>query len=548
MRSAVWFAALRALAGCFLGGLLFATAFPAIGATIHVPLTASTIQAGINLAQPGDTVLLAPGTYTGVGNKDLDFFGKDIALIGAGGSAATIIDCQGAGRGLHLTSGETRAALVQGITIRNGNLPSGHGGGIQCYSAPTFRDLVVRQCYAKYTGGIDINTGGTPLLESCVIESNVDDTGAGGGLSICNDSDAVLVNVMVRNNYSDGRGGGVNICYAKPQFFNVTFEGNEAASNGGGAFYNAASDVYFKDCLFIRNRARDGGGLDTGGRPGLIENCSFIENTALELGGAICIESDQGAIFRNCLILRNTAGAGGGAYVGEYMAYPPCQFINTSFIGNECLWAAGSAITANWQGKADLIDCVLEGNIGGPGLWTDFGASINASCSDLWGNPSGNYGGDLVDQTGVNGNISLDPLFCDAATDDFSLEGSSPCLPWNNECGVQMGVYGAGCDLTAVEPVVPQHALLGANYPNPFNPSTTIPFALREPMAITLAVFDVGGRLIRVLAEERDFPVGQSELVWDGHDGAGQPAPSGVYFYRLESLDGATARPMLLVK
>jgi len=535
------------LLSCLAVGFLFPTGRLAWAAVIQVPYEVTTIQAGIDLAQPGDTVLVAPGTYTGPDNRDLDFFGKDIALIGTGGSRATVIDCAASGRGLHLTNGETRAALVQGITIRNGYLPNGHGGGIQCYSAPTFRDLVVRQCFAHYTGGIDINTGGAPLLEDCVIEDNEDSAGAGGGLSICNGSAPILQNVVIRRNYSDGRGGGAYICYASPQFFGVTFEDNEAASNGGGACYNAASQAYFKDCIFIRNRARDGGGLDTGGDPGLIEDCVFIENTALETGGAICIESDEGAIFRNCLILRNTAGAGGGVYVGEYMPYPPVQFINSSFIGNECLWAAGSAITANWQGKANLVNCLVTGNIGGVALWAQY-AAIYLSCSDVWGNPAGNYGGAMTDQTGLDGNISLDPLYCDAGADDFTLEDSSPCLPANNDCGVQMGAFGEGCSLTAVGVPAPPGIALEANYPNPFNPSTTIPFTLSDPTQITLAVFDVSGRLIRVLAAEASYPVGRHELRWDGLDAAGQPAPTGVYFYRLETPARATARPMLLVK
>jgi len=518
----------------------------ASAAVIQVPQGAATIQAGIDLALPGDTVLVTPGTYRGVGNRDLDFFGKDIALIGSQGSAATIIDCQSLGRGLHLTSGETRSALVQGITIQNGNIPGDHCGGILCYASPTFRDVVVRQCFAQYTGGIGFNGSGAPLLENCVIEDNEDSAGAGGGIAICNGSSPILQRVIIRGNYSDGRGGGAYICFSSPEFYNVTFEGNEAASNGGGAFYTS-SQVHFKDCLFLGNRARDGGGLDTGVDPGLIENCTFIENTALETGGAICSESDEGAVFRNCLILRNTAGAGGGVYVGEYMPYPPVQFINCSFIGNECLWAAGSAITANWQGKADLVNCTVTGNLGGVALWTQY-AAIYLSCSDVWGNPAGNYGGAMSDQTGLDGNISLDPLFCDADTDDYTLEDSSPCLPPNNDCGVQMGAFGEGCSLTAVGAPPPPGVSLEANYPNPFNPSTTIPFTLREPLAITLAVFDVSGRLIRTLATQASYPIGRHELRWDGLDAAGQPAPSGVYFYRLETSAGATALPMLLVK
>jgi hypothetical protein len=75
--------------------------FPAacVAATWEVPGHAGTIQGGINLASPGDTVLVHPGTYTGSGNKDPDFGGKELVLRSEPGPEVTIIDCEGAGPG-----------------------------------------------------------------------------------------------------------------------------------------------------------------------------------------------------------------------------------------------------------------------------------------------------------------------------------------------------------------------------------------------------------------------------------------------------------------
>ncbi len=103
-------------------------------------------------------------------------------------------------------------------------------------------------------------------------------------------------------------------------------------------------------------------------------------------------------------------------------------------------------------------------------------------------------------------------------------------------------------DLTAVPgDVAPMALRLDQNMPNPFNPKTSIRFALTRSGHVKLDVFDVEGRLVRVLADGiRE--AGDHDLTWDGKDDAGRSLSSGVYFYRLGSKDLSETRKMLLLK
>ena len=83
--------------------------------------------------------------------------------------------------------------------------------------------------------------------------------------------------------------------------------------------------------------------------------------------------------------------------------------------------------------------------------------------------------------------------------------------------------------------------------PNPFNPSTTISFFLPRPVETTLTLFDVRGKLVRVLAEEV-MEEGHHRIVWDGKDENGVEAPSGIYFSRLRAGPETIARKMLILR
>jgi len=101
---------------------------------------------------------------------------------------------------------------------------------------------------------------------------------------------------------------------------------------------------------------------------------------------------------------------------------------------------------------------------------------------------------------------------------------------------------------------LPSTYLLFQNFPNPFNPSTTIRFALPKNSNVSLTIFDANGRLVHDLATQKFYDAGWGELIWDGTSTAGLPVASGAYFYRLnaEGLDNkklfSQAKKLLLVR
>ena len=88
---------------------------------------------------------------------------------------------------------------------------------------------------------------------------------------------------------------------------------------------------------------------------------------------------------------------------------------------------------------------------------------------------------------------------------------------------------------------------LGDNYPNPFNPSTTIRFELSQAAMVRLEIYDAAGTLLRVLVDEHK-EAGIYASTWNGRDTAGQPLASGSYFYRLSANSFSSTKRMVLLK
>ena len=86
------------------------------------------------------------------------------------------------------------------------------------------------------------------------------------------------------------------------------------------------------------------------------------------------------------------------------------------------------------------------------------------------------------------------------------------------------------------------------SHPNPFNPTTSIEYAVGERGFVTLRIYDVSGRVVRTLVSDTRDPGKVHVAVWDGRDERGRSVSSGVYFYRLEARNLVQTRKMVLLK
>ncbi len=208
-------------------------------AILRVPTEFSTIQAAINDAQPGDTVFIADGTYTGEGNRNLDPGGKDILIKSENGPVNCIIDCQNSGRGFIFQSAETRSAIVEGLTIISGL--ADNGGAFNCIdnSNPTIRNCFLLANTADDKGGGVHSDNSSPLITRCAIIGNAANGFRGGG-GVYADGFPTGISPSIDNCLLVGNtalaGGGVYVLAGSPEIRHCTFSGNTANFFGGGLY------------------------------------------------------------------------------------------------------------------------------------------------------------------------------------------------------------------------------------------------------------------------------------------------------------------------
>ncbi|HUW81251.1 MAG TPA: right-handed parallel beta-helix repeat-containing protein [Phycisphaerae bacterium] len=240
------------------------------------------IQEGINAADDGDTVVVQDGTYTGAGNRDLDFDGRLITVRSANGAASCVIDCQGAGRGFHFHNGETAAAVVEGFTITNGTGDSG-GGMYNWQSSPTVTQCTFSGNTADYDGGGMFNRDSSPTVTHCTFIGN---TAADGGGMYNVSSSPTVTQCTFSGNTAYGAAGMYNSYESSPTVTQCTFSGNTVSEFGGGMYNGSNTSPTVTQCTFSENTAWAGGGMLNGSNSSpTVTRCTFSGNEALSGGG-----------------------------------------------------------------------------------------------------------------------------------------------------------------------------------------------------------------------------------------------------------------------
>jgi hypothetical protein len=170
------------------------------------------------------------------------------------------------------------------------------------------------------------------------------------------------------------------------------------------------------------------------------------------------------------------------------------------------------------------------------------------TCSDIYGNEGGDWIGGLVDDFGLNGNISADPMFCHPETGDLSIRDDSACCPLHNpECGL-IGAWPVGCFLAGIDGLGEPAAIELAAAPNPFRVSTRISYEILSNEGgafIPVSIYDPAGRVIRSFAA---VAPGDGHVVWDGSDDAGLPVRGGVYFCRIGNGRGGASLRLIMLR
>ncbi len=467
---------------------------------------APTIQAGIDSCSSADTVLIAPGYYTDPGNMDIDFKGKSIVVTSeAGPDSTTVFGFLTSAFNFH--SGEDSTSIVQGLFIESvwGNTisidsssPKITGNRIHnnTYEACIYCEnssamICENELRASENGGIcikSLNDSSTilnnsfagndysPCIQcdsSCVeIIGNSTEWGR-WGIFVTYGSYSIIdneiihpycekINIEVSDRYEyipPSPGAGIEVIGATTTIENniLSRGGNRGISLTGGSHYIHGNEVkYFGGIYHAAGiYCTDLDSTTTIGN----NSISYIES--MEGSPGIYCENSSPLITGNIISGSLSSGDCSGIHCVNSSPY-----ITGNTITNTTMVNSGHAVILCENSSSPVIEkCIIAGNHFDTGencsaIFTADSTSLPlVQCCDVYDNEADNYGGYLTDQTGISGNISADPIFCDPGGKVYSIHAESPCAPGNHPEYTDCGLIGAlGVDCYFVSALLQSHS------------------------------------------------------------------------------------------
>jgi hypothetical protein len=462
------------------------------------------------------------------------------------------------------------------------------GGGLHVLDS----DIEMTGCTISGHGGV--KNGGGVYAAGLDLASNVT---MNGGVLLLNEAELA--------------GGGVYVNGGSATLTGVVFDQNGASAGAtfmhGGGLYATAATVAADSLAFTTNDANVGGGAELNGCPSAdVTNSVFANNAAVFWGGALAYDTIPSGSVTGNTMTGNSGGAGGG---GLYLANatPAVTHNISAFNTGAATYGNGMALqsapsslmcndvfgneNANYSGQPDPTG--TDGNISEDPLFcdpdgADYGLSAGSPCAVA---NSGGCGliGALGDGCGAVSSLLLSfdaewrdgrplltwriPAVVDGAP-RFRLTGQAGRtaeyeVPFDHADGVFTAADGqapAGAvviyrlylsydgqdwsllnetELKSLPAVAGLRAL--QVWPNPFNPQTTVRFEVGAPEQVRVAVYDVSGRLVRVIAD-RLYPAGAASETWRGDDQRGAQVASGPYFVLVEAESGRLTTKVLLLQ
>ncbi len=358
----------KMIAKSILLGLLFSGVGNA--SVVHIPEDHPTIQAGLDSAFAGDTILVAPGTY----HENIAWpQTAGIKLFSLGDTSNTTIDGEGISSVITINGDSVTidsTTQISGFQIVNG-VSVFYGGGIALESVqnPVLADLLLKNNSAYYGGALSCNQA-SPIIENVVARGNT--ATEGGGLHLYNYSSPTISDIEVSYN-SANKGGGV-FCneYSSPVIYRAKVCHNTASLGGGGIFNRDNGDMILSDSDVNHNQCfgtsygepHGGGGVYTGyfSNP-LIENTNIIGNYSAGYGGGVKAGMSDLNI-RNITLMGNSSNRGGA---GIASIFSITNIENSRFIANRS-GVGGGLYLHSVNDQTNVISSLFvdnEGNLGG---------------------------------------------------------------------------------------------------------------------------------------------------------------------------------------